>query len=190
MIEDFETNGVVNTLLFDSGKVRHRVNTRQLLIGFSVLILGALFYYFFRSSEHTYFLNRLGIYSHPKNIFPPIILTIGYSLPSFIHVFAFTLMTASLIADQKKGYLIVCLTWFAVDVSFEISQGLDNILIPIIPKWFSHILILENTRNYLLYGSFDYLDLLSIALGSVAAYLFLTKYKGGKYYEKQIESSC
>jgi hypothetical protein len=190
MIEDFETNGVVNTLLLDSGNVRQRVNYRQLFIGFSVLTLGALFYYFFRSSEHTYFLNQLGIYSHPKNIFPPIILTIGYILPSFIHVFAFILMTASLIAGQKKGYLIICLTWFAIDVSFEVSQGLDNILIPIIPKWFSHIFLLENMRDYLLYGSFDYLDLLSIAVGSVTAYLFLTKYKWGKHYEKQIGISC
>jgi hypothetical protein len=175
MIEDFEISGVVNTLLFDSGKVRQRVNYKQLLIGFLVLILGALFYYFFRSSEHTYFLNRLGIYSHPKNIFPPIIFTIGYSLPSFVHVFAFTLITASFIADQKKGYLIVCLTWFAIDVSFEVSQGLDNILIPIIPKWFSHIFLLENTRNYFVYGRFDYLDLFSIVVGSVAAYFFSNK---------------
>jgi len=179
MREDFEISSVVNTLLFDSGQVRQRVNYRQLLIGFSVLTLGALFYYLFRSSEHTYFLKKLGISSQPISILPPVLLTIGNTLPSFLHVFAFIMMTAGLIANKKRGYLIVCLSWFTIDVFFEISQGLDAVLIPVIPNWFSHLFLLENTRDYLLYGSFDYLDLVAIALGSIVAYLFLTKNERG-----------
>ena len=184
MREDFEISGVVNTLLFDGGQVRQRVNYRQLLIGFSVLTLGALFYYLFRSSEHTYFLKNLGISSQPISILPPVLLTIGNTLPSFLHVFAFIMMTAGLIANKKRGYLIVCLSWFTIDVFFEISQGLDAVLIPVIPNWFSHLFLLENTRDYLLYGSFDYLDLVAIALGSIVAYLFLTKNERGGQYEK------
>ena len=151
------------------------VNILQLLIGLNVLVIGALFYYFFRSAEHTYFLKFLGINPHLKYFLPPVFVALGNSLPTFTHVLAFTLMTASFIASQKKGYAIVCLIWFAIDILFELGQGLDNMMIQIIPDWFSDFLFLENTRNYFLHGRFDYFDLLSIALGSLAAYFILIK---------------
>jgi hypothetical protein len=53
-------------------------------------------------------------------------------------------------------------------------------MIQIIPDWFSNYLFLENTRDYFLQGHFDYLDLLSIALGSLAAYILLIKIKTEK----------
>jgi general stress protein CsbA len=166
------------------------VNIQQLLAGLGVLVLGTLFYYFCRPAEHTYFLKFLSINLHNHKFLSPVLFTLANSLPTFIHVFAFILMTAAFAASQKREYLLVCLNWFTIDVFFEIGQGLDNILIPIIPNWFSGIFLLENTKDYFLHGRFDYLDLFSIVVGSIAAYFFLiiTGDKRRGQNEKQI--SC
>ena len=92
-----------------------------------------------------------------------------------MHVLAFIVITASLVANQKRGYLIVTLTWFTVDVLFETAQFWGESVSRIIPDFFSNYLFLENTKDYFLQGRFDYLDLLSIALGSMAAYILLIK---------------
>ena len=158
------------------------VNTRQLFIGLCILLLGGIFYYLFRSAEHTYFLKFLGNTPYLKDFQSPLILKLGNSLPTFIHVFAFTLMTAGFVASKKRDYIIICLFWFVIDVFFELAQGLGNIIILIIPDWFSNFLFLENTRSYFLHGQLDYLDIVSIALGSLVAYIILintSEYKGG-----------
>jgi general stress protein CsbA len=155
------------------------VNIRQLLLGFCVLVFGTLFYYFFRSAEHTYFL-KFFVHHPDNNFLSPVLVSLGNSLPTFVHVLAFILMTAAFTASRKKGYVAVCLAWFVVDALFELGQGFGDIITPAIPGWFSHYPFLENTRNYFLRGSFDYLDLVSIALGSLAAYMLLnitTDYK-------------
>lgn len=166
------------------------VNIVQLLTGLVVLVIGTLFYYLFRSAEHTYFLKFISINPHIKESLSPLFLTIANSLPTFIHVLAFILMTAALVASRKKGYAIVCLTWFAIDALFELGQGLGGMIIPIIPGWFSNFLFLENTRDYFLHGRFDYLDLVSIAIGSVAAYVLLnitTNFKGARHERKSFD---
>jgi hypothetical protein len=155
--------------------MRGGVNIGQLLTGLGVLALGTLFYYMFRSAEHTYFLKILSIHPHSSKSLAPIILTLANSLPTFIHVFAFILMTAAFVASRKRAYAIVCLAWFAIDALFELGQGFGDLIIPVIPGWFSNILFLENTGDYFLRGRFDHIDLLSIALGSVAAYVLLLK---------------
>lgn len=178
MIEVSQINDVdINPSLFFRKQMEGRVNTRQLLIGLCVLFLGALFYYLFRSAEHTYFLKFFSINLYLKDFLPPLFILIGNSLPTFMHVFAFTLMTAGIIARQKRGYVVVCLFWFAIDVLFETAQFFGNIVSQIIPDWFSEFLFLENTRNYFLCGHFDWLDLLSITLGSLLAYILLMKTK-------------
>ena len=174
MKEVFQNNVVVLKLpLFHKKQKVEGVNTRQLIVGLSVLIFGVLFYYFFRSAEHTYFLKYLGSNHYLKGFLPSLFVTVGNSLPTFIHVLAFTLMTASLITSQKRGYAVVCFSWFMIEVLFELGQGLDNIMIQIIPDWFSNIIFLENTKSYFLQGRFDCLDIISITLGSIVAYIIL-----------------
>jgi len=157
------------------------VNIRQLLIGLTILVLGTLFYYFCRSVEQTYFLKFLAVNPHNTKFLSPIFVTLANSLPTFIHPLAFIVMTAALVAGQKRGYTVVCLAWFTIDVLFELGQGFGDVMIAIIPDWFSSVLFLENAHDYFLHGRFDYLDLLSIALGSAAAYMLLiitSNYKG------------
>jgi len=43
----------------------------------------------------------------------------------------------------------------------------------IIPEWFAGIPFLENTENYFLYGTFDFIDLAAITFGAVMAYFVL-----------------
>ena len=95
------------------------------------------------------------------------------------------MMTAGLVAKRKREYLIIAIAWFTVDVLFEIGQGFGNSVIQIIPDWFSDFLFLENTTNYFLYGQFDRYDILSIALGSLAAYILLIRTnEDGEKHEK------
>lgn len=153
------------------------INTRQFFLGLNILLLGALYYFFFRTAEHTYFLKFFENTPQLKHILPPLLVALGNSLPAFIHVFAFTLMTAGLIASREKGYAVVCLFWFTIDVLFELGQGFNTMMIQVIPDWFSDFLFLENIKNYFLHGRFDSLDLLAIAVGSVVAYMLLIKTK-------------
>jgi hypothetical protein len=164
--------------------LREEVNKLQLFIGINILFLGVLFYYFFRGAEHTYFLKFLGTNQYYKEIGSGLFFRIGNSFPTFIHVFAFSLMTASLVASHKRGYVAVCLFWFTVNVIFELGQKFNSWVVQSIPDWFSEIFILDTTKNYFLHGHFDYLDLLSIALGALAAYIFLLKTKKGEQDER------
>jgi ABC-type xylose transport system permease subunit len=146
-----------------------RINSLQILIGVSALLCGSLIYLIDRPPEHTYF-----VYSSPITIslfttIPHIFGGIGGSLPAFIHVFSFIVITAGLIFCQRKGYLIICLSWFLIDAAFEVGQKFTTWSISIIPDWFAGIPLLENTENYFLKGTFDFLDLAAIAFGTVIA---------------------
>lgn len=98
------------------------VNIRQILIGLSVLLIGSLVYLIDRPPDQTYF-----VYSCPFNIslfktFPNLFGLIGNSLPAFVHVFSFILITAGLLSYQKKGCIIICACWFIIDCAFELGK--------------------------------------------------------------------
>lgn len=150
-----------------------RINKTQILIGVIGLLIGSLVYLIDRPPDQTYF-----VYSSPINIslsntIPNLFGLIGNSLPEFIHVFSFILITAGLIFCQKRGYLIICLSWFLVDSAFEVGQKFTTWSTSIIPDWFAGIPFLESTENYFLRGTFDGTDLAAIALGTVTAYVIL-----------------
>lgn len=150
-----------------------RINRVQILIGVAGLLIGSLIYLIDRPPDQTYF-----VYSSPINIslsntIPNLFGSIGNSLPEFIHIFSFILITAGLIFCNKRGYLIICLSWFLVDSAFEVGQKFNTWSSSIIPDWFAGIPFLENTENYFLKGTFDFLDLAAIALGTAIAYFVL-----------------
>ena len=149
------------------------INTRQILIGVVVLLVGILVYLVDRPPDQIYF-----VYNTPFNIslfktLPNLFGHIGNSLPSFIHVFSFILLTAGIISCRKKGFLIVCLCWFSIDCVFELGQKFSSLTLKIIPSWFSSIPFLENTHNYFSYGTFDFNDLFAITIGTLTAYFVL-----------------
>lgn len=162
------------------------VNKIQILIGVIGLLFGSLVYLVDRPPEQTYFVYNSSIAISLYNILPNLFGSIGNSLPAFIHVFSFILITAGLIACQKRGYLIVCLSWFLVDCAFEIGQKFKLLAVGIVPDWFEGIPLWENTQNYFINGTFDFHDLIGITSGMIVAYfVLLTTWRGGMNDEKR-----
>jgi hypothetical protein len=151
-----------------------KANNFQILIGIAALLLGLLVYLIDRPPDQTYFVYSAPVCISLYNIFPAIFGDIGNSLPAFIHVFSFSLITAALLSCQKRGYVIVCLSWLFVDFAFELGQKYSALPLKIIPDWFDGIPCLENSADYFRCGTFDMLDLAAIALGGVTACLILT----------------
>jgi hypothetical protein len=149
------------------------LNKIQILIGTLALLFGSLVYIVDRPPDQTYFVYSNSINISLFNIIPNLFGLIGNSLPAFLHVFSFILITAGLIFCQKRGFLIICLSWFLVDSAFEVGQKFTTWPSRIIPDWFAGIPFLENTENYFLQGTFDFIDLASIVLGAIIAYFVL-----------------
>ena len=150
-----------------------RINILQILIGIAGLLFGSLIYLIARPPDQTYFVFSSPINISLSNTIPNLFGSIGNSLPAFLHVFSFILITAGLIFCNKRGYLIICLSWLLVDSAFEVGQKFTTWFTSIIPGWFAGIPFLENAENYFLKGTFDFLDLAAIAFGTVIAYFVL-----------------
>ena len=150
------------------------INIRQILIGLSILLLGTLVYVVDRPPDQTYFVYKSFVNISLHNTLPNLFGFIGNSLPSFIHAFSFILITAGLLHCQKRGCLIICACWFLADVVFELGQKFKALSSTMIPDWFSGILFLENSKNYFLFGTFDFNDLTAIIFGALSAYFVLS----------------
>lgn len=137
------------------------------------LLFGSLIYLVDRPPDQTYFVYSSALHISLYNILPKLFGSIGNSLPAFIHAFSFILITAGLATSRKRGYLIICLFWFAVDSVFELGQHFKTLPLRLIPDWFAGIPYLENTENYFLQGTFDFLDLAAITFGIATAYAIL-----------------
>jgi len=149
------------------------INFRQILIGLSVLVFGTLVYVVDRPPDQTYFVHKSFVNISLHDTLPNLFGFIGNSLPAFIHVFSFILITASLMSCRKKGYFFICLSWFLVDCTFELGQKFNSLFLKIIPSWFAGIPFLENAKNYLLHGTFDPVDLAAFTIGAIVAYFVL-----------------
>ncbi len=148
------------------------VNRIQILIGMAGMFIGSLVYFIDRPPEMTYFISIF--FEHNLfDILPPVFGTIGHNLPAFIHVFSFTLITAGILSCGRLGCLIVCSGWILINCAFEVGQKFNDWPASLVPDWFTGILFLENTRDYFLQGTFDYLDLAAVALGAITAYITL-----------------
>ena len=157
------------------------INIRQILIGLAALLLATLIYLIDRPPNHTYFVYKSFVNISLRNTLPNIFGFIGNSLPSFIHVFSFILITAGLLCCQKRGCMIICACWFFTDAIFELGQKFTTLSSTMVPDWFSGILFLENSKNYFLLGTFDFNDLTAIIFGALSAYFVLSAtMKGGE----------
>jgi len=143
-------------------------NVPRLLTGLTALAVGALFYLLERPAGQTYFLpEQLG----QPSAGAPFLGPLGHHLPTFLHTFAFSLLTAALLRVQWRGALIVCTGWLITESLFEVGQAqpVAEWIAEILPAGFDGIPVLENIDDYFLQGRFDPVDLLSIALGAAAA---------------------
>ena len=147
--------------------------TRQrnmLATAIAALSLGILFYALVRQPEHVYFLpDWLPAHASSHSL----LSALGDHLPTFIHVYAFILLTMVVAAPPVSRIIPICLAWFILDCLLECAQlkTIGTWIAAHTPDWFASIPFLENTANYFLFGTFDALDLLSIAEGALAAYI-------------------
>jgi len=149
-----------------------KANIPQILVGIGAISLGALVYLFERSPESYGFgvivRDYLGFLRPHGLLFGPL----ADNLPSFTHVFAFSLMTAGLLAPRRKVTLLICLLWFLIDTVFEIGQGLKHISSAIIPEWINvQALPMTNLQEYFRCGTFDIRDIVAGLLGAMAAFV-------------------
>ena len=152
----------------------------QVLSAVVLLALGLAVYLFDRPADRTYFVPD---WWQPGVDNALLFGSLGGSLPSFAHVLFFILVSAAILAPCRFRIITICLMWFGLDSLFEMAQP-DAIAVRIaefVPAWFQDVVLLENTRAYLLTGTFDPLDMLSIAAGSLAAYLMLHKFRSEEY---------
>jgi hypothetical protein len=151
------------------------MNKRQILLGVTALLVGTLVYLIGRPPDRTYFVCispiNISLYEAVPNLFG----FTGNSLPSFVHVFSFILLTAGIVSCGRTGYLLICASWFLIDCAFELGQKFHTWSLPLIPHWFTGIPFLENTEDYFLQGTFDALDLFAIAIGTITAYILLLR---------------
>jgi len=142
----------------------------QLLAASIALAVGILVYVLDRQPEHIYFLPE---YLSLADGFGQFFGQLGNHLPTFVHVYAFILLTTAVLRPRTQHVLLICLIWFSIDSLFEFAQhtAVASWIAPALPTWLDGILILENSTNYFQAGRFDWFDILSIAIGSLAAYL-------------------
>jgi hypothetical protein len=149
------------------------VNKIQFFMGLLALCLGALVYLTLRSPDQIYFTRYFNILEPLFEIRSPVLKTIGGRLPAFLHVFSFSLITASFFRYNKKAYTAICTGWFLVNCAFELGQKYKAQATQMVFDFFDKIPFLESTRNFFLRGTFDIFDLIAFALGTVAAFLLL-----------------
>lgn len=150
-------------------------------MGAAALLMGSLVYVVGRAPDETYFVYSTGINISLDNFLPDLFGPLGNSLPSFTHVFAFALITAGMVSCGKRGWLIICFSWFLIDSAFEIGQKFSTWTVNFVPRSFESIPILENTRGFFLRGTFDVYDLVATAIGAITAYVVLTATMKGRY---------
>ena len=153
----------------------NKANIYFILIGSFALLIGALVYYVDRPPDQTYFVNRYSEDLSMHDRIPNLFGIVGQSLPDFIHVFSFILLTAGISSCGKRGYRVICLSWLLIDSAFELGQKYLKQPLENLPDWFDGIPILEVIKSYFILGTFDYIDLLSIVLGTLAAYIILIR---------------
>lgn len=141
------------------------------LAAFSALVLGMFVYLLDRHPESAYFLSADWSLAKTHSSFG----SIGDVLPSFAHAFAFSLITALILASSHRGALFACATWWVIDSLFEIGQlpSLAPHIAVSLPSWLGGIPFVENTAAYFLHGTFDAWDLAAIAAGAIGAYCMI-----------------
>lgn len=146
---------------------RHREETTLLFLAALLLVVGVIVYAVDRGGG-AYFLIGWTASHGEAELFGPV----GNHLPTFVHSLAIILVLAAVLRPWPKLLPAVALAWFAVECLFEVGQisPLDARVAAVLPAWFDDVPVLEASADYFINGTYDPLDILSIALGAAAAY--------------------
>ena len=94
-------------------------------------------------------------------------------LPTFLHTLVFILVTAAVLRPWPRTLPANCCAWCFFECLFEAGQmaPVDGYIAGAMPAWFSSVPVLQVTASYFTQGTYDPLDVLSIGVGAVIAYL-------------------
>lgn len=147
------------------------------LLSLFLLICGFIIYTCCRPTDFVYIISGFDV----ECIFPPISFPscplIFGSIPSFLHVFCFGILTVVLLPKQNSQVVIwVGMFWVAVNFFFELGQVYNG---GCEMNMMSGIFILENLCSYFSDGVFDVWDLFFSYLGGVSfVFLLLSDLEG------------
>ena len=98
------------------------------------------------------------------------------SLPAFVHILAFALLTAVLLGPACFAPGRICAAWWSLDTAFELGQAgaISGNFLDRIPAALQDVWPIGHIAGYFRYGTFDALDLLAITLGAAAAYFVIS----------------
>lgn len=101
----------------------------------------------------------------------PMFGTIGPWLPSFVHPFAFSLLTAAAMQRSAAPAYGACAAWWAVNMAFEFAQHpqLSGPFADAVQGLFGQTWLSRALSNYALRGSFHVDDLAATTAGALAA---------------------
>ena len=104
---------------------------------------------------------------------PAIFGPLGSHLPTLLHPPIFILITAAILRPWPRTLPAICAAWFTVECLFELGQmtPFDTRIAATMSPWLDSVPIVRITADYFTRGTFDPLDILSIAIGTVVAYL-------------------
>ncbi len=149
---------------------RLRPHHRLPLTAFMALGAGTFLYLLTRDPASAYFTAWL-----PQTLLPdsPLACRACDSLPSLLHVYAFILLSASVLQPETTKQLAwLCLSWCGIETAFEVGQ-IDAVAVFIqqqFPNWAERLPLLGIVEEFLLQGTFDPMDLLFTGLGTLAAF--------------------
>jgi len=148
-----------------------RVNGVQLITGLVFLVAGISIYMLVRGGTLPYLPEAWVVHG----LFPYHITYLTNQLPTFTHLIAFTLFTASLLGGGRRSAVLICLFWLFIETVFETAQHplISGWLVPRIPHWFENIALLDNTRGFLTRSTFDLLDIVAAVIAALLAYVII-----------------
>lgn len=153
--------------------MKHGYALTPALMGIAGLVAGVFLYGFFRVPEQVYFLRFFHLPPGEAVSLPPAISALTNSLPSFLHVFSFSLLTAALFPPTGKAILLSCSFWTAVDLLFELGQNFGEAAAGMVPSWFQGIPFLESTAGFFRHGVFDTADMMAMVAAGLTAFMVL-----------------
>ena len=149
---------------------------RVLLIAFGVMsiALGVLYYWFLRETP-PFLLQQLALSkafsssgaNDIKLIYPDWL----YGVPSFIHVVAFSFITLSVLPLSKRFIFLIPLLWLLINIGFEVSQALADVMAPLLSN--SNWLINQLMYQYIVNGTYAFSDIVAAILGTLFVYVVL-----------------
>jgi len=106
--------------------------------------------------------------THPDVLF-------AFSVPSFLHVLAMALLTAAFAPPTRRGALVLCAAWVAINWLFESGQhaGLAKPIYQWLQAQCGEWPACHRSALFFRNGTFDTLDLVAAAAGGVCAWLLL-----------------